>query len=124
MPVRIRHAASLRFPRAMFVSSGLVGPKTRLKSVVEAGHQVNIPEPRCTCYQQRSDAEGQTILRLVVEVQAGRGFAQVKSVRALTSRGDVDLGSARRSGFHHAAKKNSVVNVQSVRTVIRHRWAS
>ena len=61
----------------MFVSSGLVGPKTRPKGVVEVGHQVNIPELRYVCYQWRGDAEGQTIRLLDMAVQAGRGISQV-----------------------------------------------
>src|SRR5262249_22928647 len=106
MWVRIPHAASLRFPRAMFVSSGLVGPKTRPKGVVEAGHPVNIPEPCCMCYQLRSDAEGQTIPRLDVWVQTGRGIALVKSVRSSTSRGDVDLGSCPEKWFSPRCQEN------------------
>jgi hypothetical protein len=42
--VRIIVAENLRFPRTMFVSSGLVGPKPRPKGVGD-GHPVKIPEP-------------------------------------------------------------------------------
>ena len=43
--MRIIVTENLRFPRATFVGSGLVGPKARPKGVVE-GHPVNIPELR------------------------------------------------------------------------------
>ena len=90
----------------MFVSSGLVGPKTRPKGVVEVGHLVNIPELCCVCYQLRSDAEGQTIPPLVVWVQVRRGIALVKSARSLTSRGDVDLGSNPGKWFSPRCQEN------------------
>ena len=40
--VRNQYAENLRFPRVKLIYSGLVGPKARLKSVVD-GQQVNIP---------------------------------------------------------------------------------
>jgi hypothetical protein len=94
----------------MFVSSGSVGPKTRLKSVVEAGHPVNIPELCYVCYQLRGDAEGQTILPPVVEVQARRGIAQANPRGRQPREVMSSWGQTRRSGFHHAAKKTLVVN--------------
>ena len=42
--VRNMSTENLRFPRVKLIFSGLVGPKTRPKGVVD-GHPVNIPEP-------------------------------------------------------------------------------
>ena len=59
----------------MFVSSGLVGPKSRSKGVDE-GHQVNIPELRLSRYHLRGDASSKRILPLDVQVISFLGLRQ------------------------------------------------
>ena len=51
----------------MFVSSGLVDPKSRPKGVDE-GHQVNIPELRLSRYHLRGDALSKIVLPSDVQV--------------------------------------------------------
>ena len=59
----------------MFVSSGLVDPKSRPKGVDE-GHQVNIPELRLSRYHLRGDALSKIVQPLDVLVISFLGLGQ------------------------------------------------